>query len=184
MLGWEPISILIITPDEELRPALARAFMALGYRVAAAGSAAEARHYLPDAPSLCIVDLSSFDNRTAQQVLRAVRAGAPGCLIALLAEDIGVEAIFGWARFGVLDIFPRRADPTMIIGRLGEITRELKSTAEPGGPTLLLETNEWRSLHLALNLCKGNKSAAAELLGLSRSGLMGKLESAPGAHRR
>ena len=165
-------SILIVDDDPVFRRRLAQALTDRGYEVRAASGHDEALAIASNwKPQRAVVDLR-MEGPSGLQVLRGLRALAPGVRVVILTGYGSIATTVEAMRGGAHGFVAKPADVDDILNAF--TSPEELATVPPSRP-LSLARIEWEVISRTLVECDGNVSEAARQLGIHRRTLQRKL---------
>ncbi len=178
MHGQQSECILVVDDDHIFRERLMLALRDRGYRVAGAGSGAEALALLKKArPTRAIVDLRMPGPSGLECVQALVERNSDLAVIVLTGYG-SIATAKEALRLGAVDYLTKPADADQILAAFdGRSAEFLANGAEDAVPSLA--RIEWEHIQRILSDCNGNISQAARALGIHRRSLQRKLSKRP-----
>jgi DNA-binding response OmpR family regulator len=124
----ETIGILVVDDEAEVRDMLFELLACEGFRVAAAGSAAEARQRMLEAPvELALLDVS-MPGEDGFSLAQHFRRNYPVAIILVTAKDNVVDRVVG-LEIGADDYVIKPFDPRELLARIRSVLRRTSAAA-------------------------------------------------------
>lgn len=174
-------SVLVIDADSADAERLTHEFSIVCHRARALAPESPAIDELlvPFVPDIVVVDPSSFPKHTQEALVRGLHARFPLTAVAIVTSCYSLADCFQCARAGAAAYLPKPTSaPDVLISLSAYCSQPPQRPASPSH-VLSLARHEWEHINRILAACLGNKTRAAQLLGIPRFSLQRKLRKNP-----